>query len=108
MSKNTEKLSAAGWTLAYQNAKRAAYAHEAILQGADEDCVGPGEEGWYWYNEDTGQVGNHVNLDVVAAAPELLQAAHNLLAYLPESGDPFQDKLEAALVAAIAKAEGNA
>lgn len=48
------------------------------------------------------------NRALLLAAPELLEAATNLLSYLPESGDPFQDKLEAALVAAIAKAEGNA
>lgn len=106
MSKHTNSLASDGWTLIYRDAKSAAWAHEAIRQGADEDCTGPGEEGWYWYNEGTGQVGDRINLDLLAAAPRLLHAAANLLAYLPESSDDFQNKLEAALVAAIAKAEG--
>lgn len=46
------------------------------------------------------------NAALIAAAPEMLEAAVNLLSYLPETTDDFQNKLEAALVAAIAKAEG--
>ena len=58
MSKHTPGLAADGWTLIYRDAKQASYAKGAIQNGADAECVGPGDEGWYWYHEGTGQLGD--------------------------------------------------
>ena len=32
----------------HQDSKSAAYAAAAVREGADQDCVGPSEPGWYW------------------------------------------------------------
>ena len=80
MSKHTPGLAADGWTLIYRDAKQASYAKGAIQNGADAECVGPGDEGWYWYHEGTGQLGDRISLDLIAAAPDMLEALKKIAA----------------------------
>ena len=90
-----------GWTFFYQPADKAAYSKGAVENGADIEFAGPTEEGWHWYNEETGECGCRVDLDAAAAAPKLLAACEAAERFMVENRSFQGCTLHLELIAAI-------
>ncbi len=101
----TTKHTPGPWTFYERDGMSAAWAKKAVAEGADVDCTGPTEPGWYIVNDDGDCIGP------IEPHPRMAYRLGNInLHYGPEMKRDDLERLKKdieAVSAAIAKAEGN-